>query len=384
MEAILYVDDDVCVLEAVQRQCRKRHALVTATNGPEALELLRSGGPFAVIVSDMRMPGMDGIQLLSRAQEICPDTVRIMLTGAGDLQSAITAVNEGQIFRFLTKPCPPETLTLALEAGLAQHRLITAERELLEKTLKGSIRAMMDIMALSNPVAFAHAMRIRHYAVQMAQHLKSPDVWQIEVAAMLSQVGCVTLPPGVLEKAFAGEALTPQESEMYESHSQTGGQLIIHIPRMEMVARMIVQQQQPGSGGALPDREDSAYWVEVGAHILNVAGQFDLLLSRGIPPEKAKGMVAARQPRPPAAILEALLAVQVPELERVERMEKIGALRNGMVLAQDVRTKTGVLVVQKNQEITETLSQRLSNFRRQELIPDEIRVFVLRRKVSDM
>lgn len=200
METILCVDDEQNVLEAFQRQLHKQYSLKLAASGEEALERLRTEGPFAVIVADMNMPGMNGVQLLAKVREASPDTVRIMLTGAGDFQTAITAVNEGNIFRFLAKPCPAETLALALEAGLAQYRLVTAERELLEKTLHGSLRAMVDILALANPSAFSRAMRLRHYASQMAKNLGVPDAWQIEVAAMLSQVGCVTLPAEVLEK----------------------------------------------------------------------------------------------------------------------------------------------------------------------------------------
>ncbi|NIQ03497.1 MAG: response regulator, partial [Nitrospinaceae bacterium] len=94
---------------------------------------------FAVVVSDMRMPDMDGIQFLSRVREHYPQTVRMMLTGYADVKTAMNAVNEGNIFRFMTKPCPPEVFEKVLSAGIEQYRLITAERDLLERTLKGSV-----------------------------------------------------------------------------------------------------------------------------------------------------------------------------------------------------------------------------------------------------
>ncbi len=384
METILCVDDDPNILDAFQRQLRKQYHLELATSGASALELVRTKGPFSVIVADMNMPGMNGVQLLSAVRGLSPDTVRIMLTGAADFQTALTAVNEGHIFRFLAKPCPAETLALALEAGLVQYRLITAERDLLEKTLKGSIQAMADILALANPVAFSRAMRLRHYAVQMAGILKLSDAWQIEVAAMLSQVGCVTLPAEVMEKAFAGEPLTPQETAMFEAYPHVGEKMIIHIPRMEKVAHMVAHQMAPVSTLDLPERNDSAFVQEVGAHMLRVIGDFDLLLARGLPTEKAKGTMANRRDRYPAVLLEALSAVVVPELEKAELVAKIDQLRPGMILAEDIRTKVGMLVVQKNQEVSDTLRQRLMNFHTQGLVPGEIRVYVFQRNAKEL
>jgi DNA-binding NtrC family response regulator len=99
--------------------------------------VIANKGPFAVVVSDLRMPRMDGIKFFSRVPETATDTVRIMLTGNADLSSAVMAVNEGIIFHFLTKPCPSETLVRMLNNALKQHKLIAAERELSEQTRRG-------------------------------------------------------------------------------------------------------------------------------------------------------------------------------------------------------------------------------------------------------
>ncbi len=133
---VLFVDDDENILDAYKRQLRQQFHIDTAQGGEQGLKTVNSRGPYAVIVSDLRMPGMDGIQFLSRVKEISPDSVRMMLTGYGDLQTAIEAVNESNIFRFLTKPCKKDVLTTAIDAGIEQYRLIGSEKELLEKTLK--------------------------------------------------------------------------------------------------------------------------------------------------------------------------------------------------------------------------------------------------------
>ena len=131
---LLFVDDDESLLASYKRQLRKQFQIETAVGGREALELIEQNGPYAVIVSDYRMPFMDGIEFLARVREIAPDTVRIMLTGSGDMQAAIQAVNEGNIFRFLTKPCSIDVQGESLNTGIEQYQQITRERDYNKKT----------------------------------------------------------------------------------------------------------------------------------------------------------------------------------------------------------------------------------------------------------
>src|SRR5581483_1037494 len=125
---ILCVDDEPYVLESLRDTLRRSFDVLTAGGGPEALEKLNAEpGEYAVIISDMRMPVMSGSSFLRESRRIAPDAARILLTGYADLDAAISAVNDAQLFRFLTKPCEPEQLLRACTAGLLQHRLQTAE-----------------------------------------------------------------------------------------------------------------------------------------------------------------------------------------------------------------------------------------------------------------
>ncbi|MCP4965099.1 MAG: response regulator [bacterium] len=126
---VVCVDDEPRVLKGLRRRIGRDYDVATAESGPEALTLMRSAEPFQVIISDMRMPGMTGAQFLAQARTEFPDTVRILLTGQSDLDDAILAINDGHVFRFLSKPCPPEVLMPALEEGVEHYRLIQAERE---------------------------------------------------------------------------------------------------------------------------------------------------------------------------------------------------------------------------------------------------------------
>src|SRR6478609_8240703 len=131
---VLFVDDEPNVLTALTRNLRAVFEITSAESGQAALDVLgTTTAPFAVVVSDMRMPKMDGAAFLSRVKELSPLSTRLLLTGDSDIKSAIKAVNEGQIFRFLCKHCPPDTLASAVEAAIEQHALVTAERDIMER-----------------------------------------------------------------------------------------------------------------------------------------------------------------------------------------------------------------------------------------------------------
>jgi YesN/AraC family two-component response regulator len=156
----------------------------TAQSGQEAMGLLEDKTAYAVVISDMRMPGMDGIELLKRVKKASPDTVRIMLTGNADMQTAIEAINEGSIFRFLIKPCSKEMMGRTLTAALVQYRLVTAEKQLLEQTLSGCLQVLTEVLSLVNPAAFSRAERARRYIHHVVTAMQLGNPWQYEGAAI--------------------------------------------------------------------------------------------------------------------------------------------------------------------------------------------------------
>src|ERR671929_330862 len=171
LPSILLVDDEVAILDGLRRQLRRRFTVHTATGGAEALAFLQSES-VAVVVSDMRMPQMDGATFLARVRELQPDVVRILLTGQTDTQAAITAVNEGQIYRFLTKPCPPEVLLEEIGNAVELNRLLTAEKELMATTLRRTVEALMSTLSLAQPAAFGRAVRITRVVTELAEALQ--------------------------------------------------------------------------------------------------------------------------------------------------------------------------------------------------------------------
>lgn len=212
---LLCVDDDAYVLDGLRDVLCRSFDVGTAVSGLDRLEMLRSEpNAYAVVVSDMRMPVMNGAEFLRAARRIAPDAVRMLLTGEADVQAATDAVNHGQLFRFLIKPCDAQELMRACAAALGQHRLQAAERVLLEQTVRGSVDALAEVLALTNPAAFGRGARVKALAGELARAATLRNWWEVEVAAMLAHVGAVTLPQATAEKLYAGADLTAQEAAM--------------------------------------------------------------------------------------------------------------------------------------------------------------------------
>ncbi|MBN2021694.1 MAG: response regulator [Pirellulales bacterium] len=375
-DRILCVDDDPNVLQAYERALRKQFRIEPALGGEEALAAIREQGPYAVIVADMRMPGMNGVELLAKVKEIAPDTVRMMLTGNADQQTALEAVNQGQIFRFMNKPCPPEVFAAALAAALKQHHLITAERELLSKTLSGSVKVLTDVLSLVSPTAFGRAARVRRLVHHLVNNLGMDETWQVEIAAMLSQVGCVAVSEESIEKIYRGEDVSRAEMAAFENHPKVGADLIRHIPRLEPVAEMIAYQQKRYDGKGLPDDGASGPQIPLGGRILKLILDFDTLTSNGLGDDMALAEINDRRGWYDPVLVKGLReALRIGEAHVVRRV-RASELIDGLVLADDIRSINGTLLCARGQEVTSSMRARLRTYVANVGVQDQIKVFV--------
>ena len=379
---ILFVDDEQGILDSLKRQLRNRFAVETALGPKKGLAAIAQNGPYAVIVSDLRMPEMDGIQFLARASTEAPDSVRIMLTGNADLNNAIQAVNEGNIFRFLTKPCEMDTLVHLLDKGIEQYRLVTAEKELLEKTLKGSINMLTDLLSMLNPEAFGRSARIREYALEVAQHLGVSELWKIETAAMLSQIGCVALPESLVRKRHEGADLTDEELRVYETHPKIAADLLSNIPRIEDVAEVILYQAKQYDGSGFPPDAKKKEDLPVGARILKAVLDFDLFESKGSPKPAVLVDLRMRAGHYDPDILSALERIMGVRAEALLKDVLIRELEEGMVFAEDVMASGNRMLVSRGQEISQMMIRRLKNFARNMTIKEPLKVIIPRPEIK--
>jgi response regulator RpfG family c-di-GMP phosphodiesterase len=281
----------------------------------------------------------------------------------------MNAVNEGNIFRFLTKPCEKETLSKAIMAGLDQHRLLAGEKELLEKTLMGSIKVLTDVLSAASPEAFGRSMRIARYVRHLVAKSKLSSPWRFEVAAMLSQLGCVTLDADLIKSSYLGDHLTPEDRARFGAHPEVARALLANIPRLEPIGWMISQQLVTGIGQGAdklqPNRPDD---IVLGAEILKLAVAFDNLRMKGLSDEDAIARLHDRRREFGPGLIEALAEMKRQSAQMELRKILVSDLTTGMILQQEVKTQAGMLVIPKGLEITPALLSKIDNLFRAGLI----------------
>jgi len=365
---ILCVDDEQRVLDGLERTLYDQFDVSTETNPVRALSILEREPAFAVVLSDMRMPELDGASFLARARDIAPLTSRMLLTGQAEVDAAVAAVNRGQILRFLCKPCPPDLLIDALEIGVEQYRLLTAERELLERTVTGCVRLLTEILSLVAPGWFSRTQRIKALVNHIAQKLALAEAWRYELAALFSLIGCVGLPEATLERVLASRPLDPSEQKAFDEHPQMAHRLLSEIPRFEEIAEMVKLQGSP-SGPVTGD-------VERGAAMLRIAFQVERRLAQGKPIADAildlsHRLNAAEQP-----LLKALSDFRSAQGTTTIRSLTVNQMTVQMELEEDVRTTNGVVVVPKGRDLSLVILERLLRFSRAGTLVEPIRVRV--------
>jgi ActR/RegA family two-component response regulator len=375
-EKVLFVDDEPAFLANYKLMLPENFLADTAVGGEQGLTAIREQGPYAVVISDMRMPGMNGVQFLSRVRLVAPDTIRMILTGYTDITAAMDAVNEGNIFRFLAKPCQQDVLAKAVTSGLIQYRLITAEKDLLENTLMGSIKVLTDVLAAVSPEAFGKSIRITRCVRHLVAKFHIPSSWCFEAAAMLSQLGCIMLDPELLQAAYVGTHLSAENRIRFEAHPKAARDLLANVRRLEAVAWIIGQQlthDVPHNPPAVP--ELPAAVLVFGAKMLRAAVAFDNLRMKGASDEEAVLRLQYRSDFD-RELIAALVDMKSEESQMELRKIPISALAVGMILRQNIRNHAGVLVVAKGQEVTGPLLVKLDHFSRARLIENEIMALV--------
>ncbi|WP_404421577.1 HD domain-containing phosphohydrolase [Nibricoccus sp. IMCC34717] len=365
---ILFVDDDTSLLAAFQRTFRKDYSFDTASSAAEALAKLASGPGYAVIVADMQMPGMNGIELLSRVRELKPEMVRLMLTGNADQQTATDAVNLGQIFGFLTKPCDPEVLRARLDAALRHHELLRVEKELLEGTLAGSVKVLSSVLSIIDPAAFGRGHKLRESIRTFGSWLGLASTWDLEMAALLCDIGLVSVPPSILRKHENGAELDEREQLLIERSAQIGHDLLISIPRLEPVARIVLYQGKHYSGKGFPSDLVHGEHIPLGSRLLKILHDRAILEADGIVKTKALEQMSSRIGIYDPALLEKCFQCFGTFLHNAISADKpvlsvhTRDLKAGQILVSDVKTTTDVLLVSAGNSLTEIMINRLRNY----------------------
>lgn len=379
-KTILLVDDETNVLSSLSRSLLEDgdYEIKTAPNAIGALELLKEIPGLAVVVSDYHMPGMNGLDFLVEVHKLYPDTSRILLTGAADLELAVNAVNRGNVFRFLIKPCPTDIFITAVKDGIRFNQLILGERDLLSKTLNGSIKVLIDILSVQSPSIFAQASRLRKFAHELGWALQIEDqLWEVELAALLSQIGAVTMPSHILKRWQAGVSLKDDEMEMIRTIPRMGQQLIKNIPRLEKIAEA-VSLQHCTYAHPLNSESPSGEDIPLIARILKIILDFDLIQENTLGTVAAlKAMLSRKNEYDPRLLelfrskvlrIDEQFISTAPQTRVGEKQIFVDELRSGMVITRDISDRHGILIVAKGTVITDVFRYKLNNYFRSQTI----------------
>ncbi|MBS1706093.1 MAG: response regulator [Armatimonadetes bacterium] len=356
---VLGVDDELSVLDGIKLTLRNSGTVITSTNPIEALEQLGMGLAPSAIISDMRMPQMSGSEFLRRCREVCPDATRILLTGQADLSSAIEAINDGRIFRFLSKPVPPDVLRNAVSDAIEQHDLITSQRVLLEQTLQGSVQAFVEALAVASPISFGKALAVRRLAVEIGKKMNIKPLWRLELASLLYFVSHLPLREQVVQKIFAAQTLTQHEQESLVEGREMLDRMLSKIPRLEDV-RTIVKGASLGFHQGLSKIDPK---LAEQANVLRAALEYVSHHARLGSPPAALELMHYENSDGSEELMSALeSAVEDQERAYDLRSVHVRDLALGMILSEAIILLDGTLLVTAGSEITQPLLLRLEQF----------------------
>lgn len=374
--SLLFIDDDAQILKSFRRNLSPEYRVFVAESPEEGLRIFAEKGPFSVLVSDMCMPGMNGVEVLCRAQEINADTTRILLTGYSDQQAAVEAVNRGRIFKYLTKPCPMETLVPILKEGIRHYKLSANDRFVGERTQQGVVGLLSQILAMVNPAAQQKAQRLKDYCRHMAKGLRPQQRSMVEIAAVLSQLGCLDLSRKTM-LPYDGGALVDHEAAIrIREQYDVAARLLMHLPRFEVIIEILSLLDQPPSRFPAYDDVEMKETVPLCTRILQTALGLDSLLTSGKSPEESLDMLRSNQPFYESSLVDSLDSYEFLQHNEVLLYVRVSELTPCMVLAEDICDKDGSLLVSRGQVLAQSLLVYLHKVHRRIGLPEPIGVFL--------
>jgi len=374
---ILVVDDDPRLLKSFERALGARFDVTTAETAAPAMVILSGEETFSIVISDYKMPGMNGVEFLSWVSKKVPDTVRILLTGYAELDVAIQAVNEGNIFRLLQKPCPPTVLAKAIMDGVRYFELAASKRELMEKTVQESVGILGNLISLVKPEVYGRISRIRPYVRHICKEINPPALWEAVTGADLSMLGFVVLPASIVEKDLAGKALSPKEQAMFDGHPEFGAKFIWKIPRMEEVARIIAYQEKRFDGGGVPQDGIKGEEIPFGARVLKICLDFDRAVAGGRTYGEALNDLASRESWYDPDVFDVMFSMLGENPAYCERSVYLYGLEPGMIVVNDIVARRGeheIKLLAAGQEISEMAIEYLERFAANYDIPQPFKV----------
>jgi CheY-like chemotaxis protein len=359
---VLFVDDEQSLLNGIQRRLGSEYDLVIANGGEAALDAIDKQGPFAVVVTDMRMPKMDGIEFIRAARAKTPDSVYIMLTGNQDQATAIQALNEGQVFRFLTKPCQSTDLRTTVDAGIRQYQLVTGEKELLHKTFVGAISVLTDVLELAQPSVFGRSEHLLEIVAALQAGLGLENQWEYKLATRLAMLGFALLPEQERLHFEIGSVSGPGLHAIIRAAAATGRRIIERIPRLGTVSQIIGMQSSIDGSALIASPKNEQDKATMGATLLRVAIEWDALVRQGLSSSAAAAEIRQSLPQLSPKTVHILSELEFGEVDDAGVQIDVSKLEEGMILLDDVLTSDGLMLIRSGRRLTWTIIEKLRSY----------------------
>ena len=380
-DKILFVDDEKPLLTGLQLTLGRTFDVHVSSSVEEALEVFKEQGPFAVVVSDFQMPVMNGAEFLQKIREVDKEVVTMLLTGAANFENVSDTVLHGQIFRLLGKPCSADKMKEHIEAALRQYQLIRAEKDMLEQTLNGAVRAMTSILAASKPLFFGRAQRVKEAAFKLAELLEVSDAWRLELAATFSYLGHVGLPDNIQEDVYKQNELPREVVEIMEGFPTFISGVLSGIPRLGEIPE-IIKLMNADYNPQVMDKTG----IRKLASILRFSQQYDHYASEGRSNAKIREILSASQDKFVPGIIGAFTqAYDVSAEDDYIDMIDPQRLAEGMEVNQDIRLPDDTLIAPKGTVVDGHFLRIMSNYFAtydENPFPDSVQVLVRKGKVS--
>lgn len=410
---ILFIDDNMELIQELAAHFFSKYNVVTAQNGEEGLKILKHQGPFAAVICNIKMPGMDGISFLYNVRKLAPNTRRIVMSSVAEHETLIRAINKARVYHFIQKPCPPAMLEMIIDKAVNRYGFISAQKDMIAKTLMSVTQAYRDILAMTNPIAYSRSSHVASIVEQLSKILNLRNAWIYQHAGLLSQVGCVKIPPETMEKVFTNQQLSSIDQKLLTEYPRWSYELINKLPKMDLIAEMILKQQDDFNGPPMPEApklseeekmaikegtmeapepydyyavENLTYLgditlrppVEIGAELLRVAADFETFISSGHDIEGAIDALKLRNKDNSynPLIINALYHVNLPEVTKKIIEIPINQLSKQMTFEHDVLSKCGALLARKGKSYNNTYQELFEKYFEQNNIPETIYVSV--------
>jgi response regulator RpfG family c-di-GMP phosphodiesterase len=411
--AVLCVDDEPHILSALRRLFRTQgYEVLTATSAADGLALMAQQ-PVDVVISDMRMPGMDGVQFLERARAMRPEALRLLLTGHADVDQVMGAVNRGEIYRYITKPWDDSDIVLVLrhaferraleqekrrlealalrqneqlrelnqdlEARVAArtaelkqaHDELLASNDKLKRNFLTSIRVFAGIIELRGANLAGHSRRVADLArrIGLRMGLEQHEAQQVFIAGLLHNIGKIGFSDALLELPMS--MMNGEQLNQYKRYPARGEQLLIPLDDLAEAAAIVRAHQERFDGQGFPDGL-AGLDIPLGARILALASDYDNLqigtLTRNrLSREQAAALVIERRgtrydPAVVAAFEEVTTGRSVAADLPNDLELPVSALRPGMRTTRDLVTRDGSLLLSGDHVLTERLIAQIAGY----------------------